>query len=221
MAEKLIFYVAQKKSGRRSATTAVKLFNPSTRSYPTHNYAFAATSLLKTIKTDAETIKRWAVLDSGATSHILTTDVLALQVTPTLTPITARLPNGERVQSTHTCILDLPALPPNARAAHIIPGLASHSLISAVTLCNAGCNVNFTKTGCTISYRGRTLVCGHKCIRTGLWMIPLSEMATTAPPIISVASTDDFMANVAATSSAAEYARYVHQLLCSPPTATL
>ncbi len=90
-----------------------------------------------------------------------------------------------------------------------------------MTLCNAGCTVNFTKIGCTISYRGRTLVCGHKCICTGLWMIPLSGTATAAPPINSVAPTEDFMANIAATSSAAEYARYVHQLLCSPPTATL
>ena len=188
--------------------------------YPTHNYAFAAASLLKTITTDAETIKRWAILDSGATGHFLTTDAPALDITPTMTPITARLPNGDRVQSTHTCTLDLPSLPVNARAAHIIPVLASHSLISAVTLCNAGCNVNFTKIGCTISYRGRTLVCGHKCMRTGLWMIPLSETAT-APTITSVAPTDNYMANVAATSSAAEYARYVHQLLCSPPAATL
>jgi hypothetical protein len=177
--------------------------------------------LVRTINTDAETIKRWAILDSGATSHFLTTDAPALHITPTLTPITARLPNGDRVYSTHTCTLDLPALPPNARAAHIIPGLASHSLISAVTLCNAGCTINFMKIGCTISYRGRTLVCGHKCIRTGLWMIPLSETATAAPPINSVAPTEDFIANVAATSSAAKYARYVHQLLCLPPTATL
>ncbi len=44
------------------------------------------------------------------------------------------LPNGDQVRSTHTCTLDLPKLPATARLAHIIPGLASHSLISVVTL---------------------------------------------------------------------------------------
>ena len=153
----------------------------------------------------------------------MTTDAPALDIAPTTTPITARLPNGDRVQSTHTCTLDLPSLPPRARAAHIIPGLASHSLLSTVTLCNAGCIVNFTKIGCTISFRGRTIVCGHKCTRTGLWMIPLTDAATTppAPSTHGAPSTDNYIANVAATSSAAEYARYIHQLLCSPPAATL
>jgi hypothetical protein len=131
-------------------------------------YALAAAALLKIISTNAATIKRWAILDSGATSHFLTTDAPALNITPTTKPINARLPYGERVQSTHTCTLDLPSLSHSARAAHIIPGLASHSLLSAVTLCNAGCIVNFTKIGCTITYWGRTIVCGHKCTRIGL-----------------------------------------------------
>jgi hypothetical protein len=76
------------------------------------------------------------------------------------------------VQSTHTCTLDLLDLPAGARAAHIIPGLASHSLLSVVTM-YAGCTVTFTKINCTITYRGRTIICGHKCTHTGLWMIPL------------------------------------------------
>jgi hypothetical protein len=187
---------------------------------PTSKYALAAATLLKTISTDADTIKQWAILDSGATSHFLTTNAPALDITPTTMPIIARLPNGERVHSTHTCTLDLPALPPSARAAHIIPGLVSHSLLSVVTLCNAGCTVQFTKIGCTIVYRGRTIICRHKCTRTGLWLIPLSKDAT-APRANFLPQTDKFVANVSATSSAAEYARYYHQLLCSPPVATL
>jgi hypothetical protein len=38
---------------------------------PTHNYALVASILLKRITTNAATIKRWAILDSGATSHFL------------------------------------------------------------------------------------------------------------------------------------------------------
>jgi hypothetical protein len=42
----------------------------------------------------------------------------------------------------------------------------------------------------------------------------MAEPTACLPPIAMAA-------NVEATSSAAEYARYIHQLLCSPPAATL
>ncbi len=186
---------------------------------PTLNYALAALLLLKTITTDADTIKRWAILNSGATSHFLTTSAPATNILPTAVPIVARLPNGNRVHSTHTSTLNIPSLPPSAHVAHIIPGLPSHSLLTVVTMCNAGCTVTFSKIGCTIMYHGRAIVCGHKCTCTGLWMIPyttpLTTMPTTSPISIELAM------NIDATSLAADYARYVHQLLCSPPTATL
>ena len=137
----------------------------------------------------------------------------------------------------HTCTLDIPALPAAARLTHIIPNLASHSLISVITLCNAGCDIAFTKIGCTISYHGRVVLCANKCTRTGLWMIPLA--ATTPPTTPTNAPTDTLLAsmrtsthqgltlpvvitaNVEATSTAAEYARFVHQALCSPPATLL
>ncbi len=179
--------------------------------------------LLKTISTDAKTIKRWAVLDLGATSHFLTTNLPATNICAASVPLVARLPNGERVQLTHTCTLDLPELPATTRNAHIIPGLALHSRLSIVAMCNAGCTVTFTKIGCSIVYRGHTILCGHKCTRTGLWMVllqqghtnPSMQPATTSPATTAMA------ANVEATLSAAKYARYIHQLLCSPPASTL
>ena len=124
--------------------------------------------------------------------------------------------------STHTCALNIPALPASAQHAHIIPGLASHSLISVVTLCNAGCDVVFTKIGCTITYHGKIILCGSKCTRTGLWMIPLCPM----PPLSAHNNLANLLptviaANMDATSSAGEYARYIHQALCSPLATTL
>jgi hypothetical protein len=89
-------------------------------------------------------------------------------------------------------------------------------------MCNAGCDVTFTKIGFTIVYRGRTIVCGRKCIRTGLWMIPLQDITTSPPTLpITVAAPIALATHVDATSLAAEYARYIHQSLCSPPAATL
>jgi hypothetical protein len=78
---------------------------------------------------------------------------------------------------------------------------------------------HFTKIGCTIIYCGHTIICGHKCTRMGLWMISLSE--DTSPPPADFQLTTAMAANVDAASSAAKYARYVHQLLCLPPAATL
>jgi hypothetical protein len=132
----------------------------------------------------------------------------ATNILPTTTPIITRLPNGARVHSAHMCTLDIPSLPPNARTTHITPGLALHSLLSVMTLCNASCTVHLTKIGCTIVYHGRTIACGHKCTRTGLWMIPLSEDAKAPPadfhPTVAMA------ANIDATSSTAKYAHYIH-----------
>jgi hypothetical protein len=97
-------------------------------------------------------------------------------------------------------------------------------------MCNTGCTVTFTKINCTISYRGRTIICGLKCIRTGLWMVPLTKNARDqaasptatdnhVPP--TAAPTSALAANVDATSSAAKYARYIHQIMCSLPSSTL
>jgi hypothetical protein len=196
---------------------------------PSHNYAHAASALLRTITTDAPNIKLWAILNSGATSHFLTTDAPTSNIIPASVPLIARLPNGDKVQATHTCTLNLPDLPAGARAAHIIPSLVSHSILSVFTRCNAGCTVTFTKINCTSTYRGCTIICGHKCTHTGLWMIPLrahDSQAANPPGSIdhtppTAVPTDAVAANVDAISSTAEYAHYIHQFMCSPPSATL
>jgi hypothetical protein len=111
---------------------------------------------------NAATIKQWAILNSRATSHILTTEAPATNIALAAVPLIARLPNGDKVQLTHTCTLDLPDLLAGAQAAHILPGLASHLLLSVVTMCNAACTVTFTKINCIISYPDCTIIHGKK-----------------------------------------------------------
>jgi len=154
-------------------------------------------------------------------SNFLTTGAHVTNIQPTQKPILACLPNGDKVRSTHTGTLDLPGLPSAARLAHIIPGLASHSLISVVTLCNAGCDVLFTKIGCTITHRGCTIMYGNKCTCTGLWMIPLHAAIQPTPTATPPRSLTAMAANIAATSMAGNHARYIHQALCSPTTPLL
>jgi hypothetical protein len=54
-------------------------------------------------------VRAWAILDSGATRHFLTTAAPMTNMRPADKPIVAHLPNGERMHSTHTCMLDIPA----------------------------------------------------------------------------------------------------------------
>ncbi len=148
---------------------------------PTPKYAFASAALLRTVNIDMDAMGAWAILDSGLSRHFLTTAAPMTNMHSTSKPIVAQLPNGKRVHSMNMCTLNIPALPTSAQHVHIIPGLASHSLISVVTLCNAGCNVIFTKIECTILYHGKLILCGSKCTRTGLWMIPLCPTLPESP----------------------------------------
>ena len=153
---------------------------PSRKSYNKNatKYSHAANSLLKTIDFTIEDIKNWAILDSGATSNFLITDATIEDERPTLNAITAKLPDGRSVTTTRKGRIRWRDLPKKARWAHKLPGLATHSLISVTTLCDAGCTVNFTKIGCHVTYRGKTILCGRKCKKSGLWMIPLADDAT-------------------------------------------
>jgi hypothetical protein len=66
---------------------------------PTCNYVFATSVLLKTINTDANTIKQWVILNSGAKSHFLTTNAPATNVFQAIIPLATCLPNSTRVES--------------------------------------------------------------------------------------------------------------------------
>ena len=96
-------------------------------------------------------IKDWAILDSGATSHFLVTAAPITNVTPASNPSKVKLPDGACVSSTHTCTINLPQLPTRAREGHIIRGLESHSLMAVVKLCDSGCVLTFTKIGCQVN----------------------------------------------------------------------
>ena len=118
----------------------------------------------------------------------------------------------------------------------MIPGLAAHSLLSIVQLCNAGCEVGITKIACTVHYRGRLILQGEKSSRTGLWMVPLDTRPSTLntgpsiPPLTAQPMSDhlkqsndvqEIAANIIPTSTKEELAMYLHQCLCSPPKSAL
>jgi hypothetical protein len=100
-------YFLQARGGKDKLVTSVNT-NPCPTS--THNYTLVASILLKTINVDATTTTQWAILDSGARSHFLTTNAPATIIVLATVPLIACLPNGDKVQSTYTCTLNLPDL---------------------------------------------------------------------------------------------------------------
>ena len=153
--------------------------------YGNHTHCgYVAGKLLATIDFSVSDIRKWAVLDSGATGNFFVTDAPLNDRTEAHEPLTVTLPDGNKVNSTHVGFLDIPRLPKQARIGHVIPGLNTHSLVSVPVLCNAGCEVLFTKIGVTVKYRGSTVLTGRKCLRTGLWMVPLTGTKTDAANIL-------------------------------------
>ena len=116
-------------------------------------------------------------MDSGATSHFLVIDASATGMSIATKPITITIPDGTKLTSTHKRELDLQLLPKAARSGHVIPGMLSHSLVSVVTLCNAGCRVvsEEWRIGFSITYRGAIVMEGKKCIKTGFGMVPIKD----------------------------------------------
>ena len=164
----------------------------------------------------------------STSSHVLAVGAPITKKEKALTPISVTLPDGMKVQSTHTGDLRIPQLPKSARACHIFPGLASYSLISVVKLCEAGCEVSF-KTfgiGVEVRYRGQLVLEGSKCLITGLWMVPLdtTPTATMTKHVTHLRNHTTKVRvanNVTDTSSQAEIAKYHPQSLGSPPKSTL
>ena len=178
-----------------------------------------------------KSIQEWARLDSGATSHFLFTTAPITNITLAINPLSVKLPGGAYVSSIHTCTLALP-LPARTREGHIIPGLASHSLMPVVKLCNAGCEVTFTNIDCQVKHLGRIVIRSSKCTRTGLCMIKLTNTAKSTPSIsnphqiqtvntLFQPTTEHIINNVRPTSSKPVLAMYYHQTLGSPLVPTI
>ena len=81
---------------------------------------------------------KWAILDSGASSHFILSTTPCQNKAKSDHPLTIRLPNGDAVITSHICELDINEPPDASLVVHVLPGLHSHSLVSVVKLCNVG-----------------------------------------------------------------------------------
>ncbi len=110
--------------------------------------------------------------------------------------------------STHTAELNLPALPPSAKQAHLFPALQDTCLVSIGMLCDAGCEANFTKTTVNVTLNGTLILQGNRCLKTGLWNVPLQAPEHQANSIMG-------------TAKVAEQVAFSHAALFSPSISTL
>ena len=76
--------------------------SPKYEPYGNHSqYAYAAEKLLAKIDFSVSDIKKWAVLDSGATGNFLVTDAPMVDKRDAHEPLSVTLADGSKVESTH------------------------------------------------------------------------------------------------------------------------
>jgi hypothetical protein len=89
------------------------------------------------------------------------------------------MPNGTKIQSSHTCNLLLTDLPPQAPQAHILPGIVHNSLISVGQLCDNGCSVTFTQDQVKVTKNEKCIIYGSLYPKSGLWRVDLKQRFET------------------------------------------
>jgi len=102
-----------------------------------------------------------AIADSGTTGHYLPMTSPSVNKTIARIPLPVHLPNGTIIHSTHTALLPITSLPPEARHANLFPDI-KHALISIGTLCDNGCLALFDDKRVYIFNRAT-----KKCIMMG------------------------------------------------------
>ena len=191
-----------------------------------YGYAQVANSMLKTINFNFKDINDRAILDVGATSHVLVTYASAKGIPLATSPITVTIPDGSKLFFlTHKRTLNLPQLYNAAQTGHVISVVPLYSLMPVVAPYNVGCKVSFDTIGIIV---------------TGLWMAPVTNKATSQeqatfvgnihPSITNIGVNQQvdntmavnfdcgthFMANAIQTRLRGDLANYHHQSLGSP-----
>lgn len=127
-----------------------------------------------------------------------------MQTTPASHPISVKLPNGTKIESTHYG--NLPINHPGATTAHVLPSL-SHSLLSIGKFCDAGCKAVFDAKQVTITCNNTRVLTGHRD-GNGLWKIAIPRQVPQAHFTVHDATTKQII-------------KFLHLSLFSPSKSTL
>ena len=102
-----------------------------------------------------------APIDTAASLSLLGIGATATKSTEQLPGKCIIQPNGARMTTTKNLELLLTKLPKSSRQAHRLPGIINN-LLSVAELCDAGCDVEFHRTGCNVSYNGKIVMGGWR-----------------------------------------------------------
>jgi hypothetical protein len=120
-----------------------------------------------------------AIIDSGFTSNFLSAADPCSDKQEAHVPRNVNMPTGMTIQSSHTCSFLLTDLPPQARQAHILPGLVYNSLISVGQLCDNECSVILTQDQVMVSRNGKDVMYGSRDPKSRLWRVNLNQKMNT------------------------------------------
>jgi hypothetical protein len=118
------------------------------------------------------------------------------------------------MKCSHTADLDIPELNAAASKAHVLPGMAHHSLLSVGQLCDEGYRVTFQRDTVTIcNSENSRLLSGPRDETTGLWQINLTQTDKHKPTPIAK--------SVYELSNTGALVHYLHKALFSPKKAAM
>jgi hypothetical protein len=117
-----------------------------------------------------------ALVDSGCTGHFLLVNAPCMKKVKSQNLLTARLPNGATMESSHTAVLNIPELNKAASIENILTEMANHSLLSVGQLCNEGYTVTSRNALVTIcNSQELQIFKGAQDLDTGIWRIKLRK----------------------------------------------
>ena len=79
----------------------------------------------------------------------------------------------------------LPGFPKAARKAHVLPGLAVHSLVSIAQFCDNGCTAYFDQKCCCILFNNKVILSCPRDPRIKLWRLPLQQSTDHKHPYMA------------------------------------
>ena len=85
--------------------------------------------------------------------------------------MTARLPDGSTMESSHIATLQLPFLIKQARQIHISPKMNTAPLISLGVLYDYGCTITLDKQEMSVHKNGQEIIKGTRNKKTGMWEV--------------------------------------------------
>jgi hypothetical protein len=116
-----------------------------------------------------------SILDYGCTRNFVSATAPGMNKRAAHIPLHANMSNYTAIQSAHNSELLLSILPPQARRAHILPGLVHNLLIYVGQLCDSGCDVAFTRDKDEVNKDGKSVMSGMHDQQSRLWRVDLKE----------------------------------------------